>query len=105
MFGSETLNQADVILPGRDCKNQQWSSFKKSEQQVKLTIASVYLGNWAWHHGVSDKLVCVFYSIKYRYDTHSCHCPSENVCFSLNMENHVNVGRSQGGQPYKKTTQ
>lgn len=29
MFGSETLNQADVILPGRVCKNQQWSNFKK----------------------------------------------------------------------------
>jgi len=29
MFGREILNQADVILPGRDCKNQQWGSFKK----------------------------------------------------------------------------
>lgn len=43
MFGSETLNQADVILPGRDCKNN--SEAVSSEQQVKLTIASVYLGN------------------------------------------------------------
>lgn len=73
--------------PGKRLQKSTLKQFRKSEQQVKLAITRVYLGNWAWHSGVSDKVVCVFCSIKYRYNTQSCHWPSETVCFSLGFGN------------------